>query len=428
MITNDFHPLPWVRALAIPTVLMVTAAAAGCAARVLDVGSTGAPGSNGGGPGSTASASSGGAIAYAGDCTPASCGDMSASCASLGTSFAGATPTNLKCSPDPYAGQGSDPAGSCLLSFDCASVAGVGAAPDGGSCPAWTTPGYPTSCSQGVCGGTSGAAVGGQGGGFVTVEMDPSNSGSGGSAILSAYFNHLGGASQAPTQLGACLYDPQGASRGELATLPGAPAPNPGAVTAAAPGVAFSMTATPACDGTYAPVTGAKIIAAGDLVAFQWTPPSDDPDTFPSTFPAVPAPHPIALDPQAFAAASPSISRAADVPVSWNVMGTPLALEQVVVQLTQGVATVTCSFDASAGSGVVPADALLKLSAAPASYEVYSQHAAELNDVPLHWDVIFSVNAVAPHPDRARQGNGDARVASDGRVFDRPRIGGKPRP
>jgi hypothetical protein len=64
----------------------------------------------------------------------------------------------------------------------------------------------------------------------------------------------------------------------------------------------------------------------------------------------------------------------------------------------QGTATVTCAFTSSDGSGVVPADALLKLNAAQASYSVFSQHADDLNDQTTGWDVAFEVNSLATTP------------------------------
>jgi hypothetical protein len=159
------------------------------------------------------------------------------------------------------------------------------------------------------------------------------------------------------------------------------------------------VTATPACDGTYASVAAPQSLAAGDIVTFAWSPPAADPNTFPAGLPQVPAPHFVALGAgQAFASASPTLPRATDASVTWTVTGTPLELEQVIVFLSQGTATVTCAFTASGGSGVVPADALLKLNAAQASYSVFSQHADPLNDQTTGWDVDFEVNALAATP------------------------------
>lgn len=244
----------------------------------------------------------------------------------------------------------------------------------------------------------------GQAGGFVSVELDPSAGGTAASTTLSAYFTESEGSTSAQT-LGVCVYNPQGASRPTGGVFPGSPSPDPGPITATSP--TLSITASPACDGTYAPVTAPKTFAGGDLVSFAWQPPpvqSEDTgisEPFPTALPQVPAPHLVALGAgQVLAAASPTIPRASDAAVSWTVTGTPLSLEQVIVLLTQGTATVTCSFTASAGSGVVPADALLKLNAAQASYTVFSQHAAALSSgsAGSDWGVSFFANAIAATP------------------------------
>jgi hypothetical protein len=131
-------------------------------------------------------------------------------------------------------------------------------------------------------------------------------------------------------------------------------------------------------------MTTSQTIEPGSLVSFSWNPPTEIGTPgggselgafFPSTLPTVPSPHVVTLGASdALAATMPSASRANDLPVSWTVSGTPLELEKVVVLLTQGVETVTCSFSASALSGVIPADALLELDAGAMAFEVYSLH------------------------------------------------------
>jgi hypothetical protein len=245
------------------------------------------------------------------------------------------------------------------------------------------------SSGNSICGGVFG------GGGFVSVELDPPTAASAASTIFTPYFNH--GVESSPGQtFGDCAYDADGADRTQSGVI-GAPAPNPGAVTVTGPTLA--VTATPACDGTYAPVPSTQTFAAGDLLTFGWSPPKTDPDTFPTGLPQVPAPHLITLGAgQAFAPASPTVPRANDVAVTWTVSGTPMALEQVIVLVTQGKATVTCAFAASTGSGVIPADALLNLDAGAASYGVFSEHADALESTQTSWDVQFAVEAMATTP------------------------------
>jgi hypothetical protein len=89
----------------------------------------------GDGPGTTSSA-----ITYKAGCTPASCANQSAACAEA----VGGPPvtTSLQCIPDPNAGQGSDPVGSCTLEAVCTPS-------DAGSNPITYTGGCtPASCAD----------------------------------------------------------------------------------------------------------------------------------------------------------------------------------------------------------------------------------------------------------------------------------------
>jgi hypothetical protein len=99
------------------------------------------------GPGDTRSA-----ITYTGGCTPGSCANQSAAQVSGGGNAgpACAVPVSLQCVPDPFAGQGSDPAGHCNLVSVCASA-------DAGSTPITYTGG----CTPGSCANQSAAQVGG---------------------------------------------------------------------------------------------------------------------------------------------------------------------------------------------------------------------------------------------------------------------------
>jgi len=197
----------------------------------------------------------------------------------------------------------------------------------------------------------------------------------GAETTLTAYFNH--GVDTGGQSFGACVFDPDGAILTQSGVV-GAPAPRPGVVTVTAKG--FTESITPACDGTYATGSTSETIEPGSLVTFgfgdQKTAGSGD--DFPTSFPGVPAPHFVTLaSTDRLTAASPKVSRASDLGVDWTVSGTPLSLESVVVLWTQKSATLTCTFDASAGTGVVPADALLQLDKGSASFAVQSVHEAD---------------------------------------------------
>jgi hypothetical protein len=354
-----------------------------CAGKTLDVGN--APGTSGVGGNSASTTYQTGAEATGagGTCVPSDCAGYTLTCTQ-------GTPTNQKCVLDTSS---QFPTPMCTLTGDCAAGAVA-------SC-SWTPPPPVCGANGGPC--SVSAGIGG-GSGVVSVEVDPSDGANASSSILDAYFSS--GSYGTGQMLGDCVYDPNGENltvSGEL----GFPAPNPGIISVTAPG--FTASVTPACDGIYSPKTVSETIAAGALVSFAWTGPPDAGtalgDSFPTTLPTVPAPHFVALGASdTLAAASPAVSRANDLPVDWTVTGTPLALEQVVVLLTQGVATVTCTFAANAGSGVIPADALLRLDAGTASFDVHSLHEADDGMDDDEGELRFLVEMAASTPTGLAQG------------------------
>jgi hypothetical protein len=322
-----------IRGSMIPALAVLVSA---CSGQTLDVGGDGAV------PEPTGD---GGAL----ECAPSACAGYSFSCTE-------GTPTNVQCAVDTNP---QFPSPICALTGQCSTTAMP-------TC-SWTS--TPDCTSSGACVAPGGAS------GTVTVEVDPAGTSGASHTVLTAYFNF--GEDTGGQTLGACVYNQYG---GQLlqSGFVGAPAPRPGIVEVTASG--FTESAAPACDGTYAPVTTSETISPGLLVSFAWThqATAGSGADFPSSLPSVPAPHFVALaTSDLLAAASPSVPRGTDLPVDWTVTGTPLDLEQVVVVLTQDLAVVTCAFDAGAGSGVVPADALLELDAGSATYDVYSLHEAD---------------------------------------------------
>ena len=345
-----------IRVLTIPALVVVLSS---CLAKTLTVGSGPGDTREGGTPGLTEAGTLG--------CTPGDCSSYSFTCTS-------GSPKNVQCVVDTSA---EFPSPICTLTGECVAEAMP-------TC-AWT----PTPCSgSGPCSAPFGGA------GLVSVEVDPAGTTGPSATVLTAYFNHaqyIGGQT-----FGDCVYNANSGDPGQSG-VSGAPAPRPGIITASAPG--FTVSISPACDGTYAPGTSSTTMAPGALVGFAFTEQgaAGSGDGFPTSLPSVPAPHPITLGAaDALAAASPTVVRATDLAVDWTVTGTPLALEHVVVLMTQGTKQVTCTFDAGGGSGVVPADALLELGAASASYAVYSVHEADLGMGSTGgWDVRFLVQTAA---------------------------------
>ncbi len=280
-------------------------------------------------------------------CSPGDCANYSFTCTE-------GSPKNVQCSVD-RSSEFESPI--CALTGEC------------------DPPGVVTcSWAQTPCTGGQACAAPAGGAGVVAVEVAPAGNASASSTVLTAYFNH--GWNSEGQAFGDCVYSPDGAELVQSG-FAYAPAPRPGIITVTSSG--FTESVSPACDGTYAPATTSEAITPGALVNFGFTEQATagSGDGFPTSLPSVPAPHFIALAASdVLAAVSPSASRATDLAVDWTVTGTPLSLEQVVVVLTQGLKTVSCSFDAGENSGVVPADALLALGAGNTSYQVYSLHEA----------------------------------------------------
>jgi hypothetical protein len=332
---------------------------AACAGNTLHVGSTQSGSSNSGG----VSEDSGVPVAYAGGCTSASCIGEVAACP-VGT------PSNVQCMPDPNAG--AEPAGACALVGECENSG-------------TTTCSIPPPGEDCAASGCSSAGGVGANAGLAWLELDPGNPGR---TILDALF--VEGGTPTPSTAGSCSYGPSPASFSpDDFAINGIPIlSNPGLLTVSGPSLSLSV--GPNCNGTYPEVSGPQSFTGGQLISLGWPASSDG--AFPAGPVQVPAPHPITLPAgQLLADAAPAMPRASDAPVAWTVAGTPMTLEHVVVLLTQGQTQVACSFDASTGSGVIPADALLQLTTGTATYGVYSEHDGQTSEM----EVQFAVRMVA---------------------------------
>jgi hypothetical protein len=361
-----------------------------CAAKVLAVGS---------GDGND-SPTSGDSIPTQGSCTSASCANQSLTC------VGGGAPTNLECIPHPDASGPTIFTGTCILEGDCTAT---GKSDSGASSTMATTScitmplsscGSDSNGAQ-VCASTFG------GSGIVTVELAPMAGDAGAASTeLSAFFSSAQGGTSTQQTYGACVFDPYGAAGNDEESGAQGPAPNPGAISIDASG--FTGSLYPACDGTYASVTKKEIPATGSPVSLAWALPAGNPWQFPTSFPSIPTPHVLTLPAASpFAASYPSeppVMRGRDDSESWLASGATGHLEQAIFLLTQGTATLTCSFPASDGSGTIPAEALLELAAGKASYVVFSQTTQVENDAEVGWQLELAINAVSTTPNALAKG------------------------
>jgi hypothetical protein len=388
--------------LAVPLLAPLLVASLGaCAAKVLTVGS-----GNGG-----SSSGSGETVTTQGSCTSASCANQSLTC------VGGGAPTNLACIPHPDA-DNSIFMGTCILQGDCTTTGTSGTDASSGSS---STTGVATCVTTPLssCGSDSdGAQVCSSsfgGSGIVTVEMDPAAGDAGAaSTTLSAFFTGAQGGTSTQQTYGACVFDPYGASADtDVESGAQGPAPNPGDISIKASG--FTGTLYPACDGTYASATSEGTPAAGSLVSLTWALPAGNPWQFPTSLPGVPAPHVMLLPAgSVFATSYPSdppivrvpagSPKPEDLPVEWLAPGATGHLEELVFLMTQGMATLTCTFPAADGSGTIPVEALLQLAAGKVSYVVFSQTTQLENDADAEWQLKLAINAVATSPNGLAKG------------------------
>jgi hypothetical protein len=346
-----------------------TLATAACAGRILDAGTLDTTADGG------AIAAS---VAVSGDCTASSCSNQQLSCSS------GAAPVNLTCAPHATTGATSIFDGTCVLAGECPD--------DAGTLSCATRPLPITACtSSGPCVGVM--AAGGYG--LVSVEVDAPAAGTA-SRTWSAFFTDGSYDIANDMTFGSCIYDVNGLDLSESGTQ--GPAPNPGVITVSSGAAADTL--NPACDGTYADTQLPGALADDTFLDFAWTLPSGNPYDFPAPYGQLSTPHSITLSAgDSLDAAAPTLSRSVDTELAWTTSGTPLELEQVVVQLVQGKASVTCSYPTSAGAGTIPSDALLQLGSGVTSYGVYAQHEYPPTDDQEpgagNWVVTFRARTVA---------------------------------
>jgi hypothetical protein len=224
----------------------------------------------------------------------------------------------------------------------------------------------------------------------------PASSGASVSYALSVSFTTAGPAC-ASTTVGPCTVNPcySASSSGDGEVV----LPNAGLVTLLSGNASLGL--EPQSDGTYASESVVGVVpweTAGDIVAFEWAHfPGDTGE--PGDAVTLPAPPYVTLaEGSAFAALAGSVARDTDLTVAWTSTSPAAPTDDVVVDFVSGGTQVYCTFNAGAGSGVVPADALEQLEQGVGRYSITSKtHASESiaqrGEAP--WTLSFNVQAVA---------------------------------
>jgi hypothetical protein len=243
--------------------------------------------------------------------------------------------------------------------------------------------------------------------------MDPAAGDAGAaSTTLSAFFTGAQGGTSTQQTYGACIFDPYGASAdADVESGAQGPAPNPGDISIKGSG--FTGSLYPACDGTYESATSEGTPAPGSLVSLTWALPAGNPWQFPTSFPSVPAPHVMLLPAGSVFATSSAPPIVRNPPGSpkftgfsekWWASSATGHLEELVFLMTQGTATLTCTYPAADGAGTFPVEALLQFAAGKVSYVVFSQTTQVENDADAEWQLEFAVNVVATTPNGLAKG------------------------
>jgi hypothetical protein len=249
-------------------------------------------------------------------------------------------PTNLQCAYDTAIS-------GCSLTGECSDSAGTQ------TC-SYTPP--PACSGSGPCSDIGGVGVGGE----IDLVGDPTTT----STSLVVYLGDV-----STQTIGDCSFNPYADE--STAYILGQPMFNVGTVSATASG--FALSVSPLCDGSYPPASVGQLVDQGAVVSFNWTGSSWSGSK--PTFPNVPGPHGITVT----SGAPSTLPRSNDLSLAWTQLATPLSLEQVGFELTQGSSRLECRFTSSTNAGTVPADALLQFKSGPAQFRMFSVHAAQGN-------------------------------------------------
>jgi hypothetical protein len=235
----------------------------------------------------------------------------------------------------------------------------------------------------------------GSAGFWIKSSVPAAGNASGPSFTLDAEFLRPGAASCATSTIGACTINP---CLSPPPSVTGSDVTNAGQVT-----VATSTTTQaiePQSDGDYATQTfdAAPWMAGGESITLAWAHFPGSTTRPGGSFVAETPPY-VTLSPGSpFADATSTLDRTADLTFSWTSDTAPASTDLVGVYLDSGSTQVGCNFDASAGTGVVPAAALQALGAGAGSFDIHSKRSTSENMTAADgsiWSFGFNVDACA---------------------------------
>jgi hypothetical protein len=250
-----------------------------------------------------------------------------------------------------------------------------------------------------ACGGNTDATATpnplGSAGFWIKSSVPAAGATSSASFTLEAEFLRPGATSCATSTIGACTVNP---CLTPPPSVTGSDVTNAGQIT-----VATSTTTDaiePESDGDYATQTfdAAPWMAGGESVTVTWAHFPGSTTEAGGTFVAETPPY-VTLSPGTpFADPTSTLDRSADVTFSWTSDTAPASTDRVGVYFDSGSTQVGCNFDASAGTGVVPAAALQALGVGAGSFDIHSKHSGT-EKLPAAdgstWSFGFNVDAFA---------------------------------
>lgn len=161
-------------------------------------------------------------------------------------------------------------------------------------------------------------------------------------------------------------------------------------------GGAAAIDLAPMSDNTYAPSTGATALYAGGETLVV----TADGKDVPAFTTSLTAPSKVTLAAPVVASGALTVKRSSGVTATFSSAATGAAAGSVVLYFSATSTTMafalTCTFDASAGTGTIPAAAFADFPAGPGTFDFYVKQASRVVVAP--WDIHFTASKAVVDP------------------------------
>lgn len=222
--------------------------------------------------------------------------------------------------------------------------------------------------------------------------------------VLASFTN--GARACATTTFGACVVDPCFAQKKNA----GEAKPSAGSIVVGGADMT-AVSLEPGGDGSYSSSEVTGVVpwkTGGETVMFQLENAPGDTSTSSDRVTQSTPPYVALTTTSAFASKTDTLSRDHDLALAWSTDSVATAGDFIVAEFASGGAQAVCTFEASAGSGVVSAQALASLGAGDASYEIRSVTTSTKEIVDAQgasWTIAFHVETRARTSDGVAAGS-----------------------